>query len=102
MEVSERLDDPEWDAFLAATPGGTYQQQTSLWARTKTFVGFRARRIVARREGRVVGGMQILVRRFPVFGAQVRTDGRSCNGKNWRAGASGLGLAKAATCCAAT
>src|SRR5271157_5565781 len=45
VQVSRGIDDAEWDAFLAVTPGGSYPQ-TTLWARTKAIGGFRAIRIV--------------------------------------------------------
>jgi lipid II:glycine glycyltransferase (peptidoglycan interpeptide bridge formation enzyme) len=67
VQISHQIDDPEWDLFLAATPGGCYPQ-SSLWARTKSVVGFRAIRIIVRQAGEIVGGAQILIHRFPLIG----------------------------------
>ncbi len=52
---------PEWDAFLAATPGG-HHAQTSIWARVKAVLGWRAIRVVVRDGDRIVGGAQVLMR----------------------------------------
>ena len=67
LQVSDKIDDPRWDAFLALTAGGSYPQ-TTMWARTKIVAGFRPIRIVATQGGTVIGGMQILTRRFPIIG----------------------------------
>jgi len=57
----------EWDAFVAATPGGTYHQ-SSTWAEVKAVMGWESSRLVLRRDGAIVGGCQVLVRRLPVGG----------------------------------
>ena len=62
------VDDARWDGFLAATPGGDHVQSSG-WARTKGFQGFGNTRVVLAREGSIVAGAQILIRRFPVAGA---------------------------------
>jgi lipid II:glycine glycyltransferase (peptidoglycan interpeptide bridge formation enzyme) len=59
--LSYQANEPEWDAFLAATPGGSYPQST-LWARAKSALGYRAVRVVIRKGERVVGGAQMLIR----------------------------------------
>jgi lipid II:glycine glycyltransferase (peptidoglycan interpeptide bridge formation enzyme) len=53
--------DPEWDAFVAAAPGG-HHAQTSLWAAVKQVLGWDAVRIVLRDGGAIVGGVQLLTR----------------------------------------
>jgi glycosyltransferase involved in cell wall biosynthesis/lipid II:glycine glycyltransferase (peptidoglycan interpeptide bridge formation enzyme) len=60
--ASRAPDDPAWDAFLAAIPGG-HHTQTSLWGRVKASLGWDVARVVVEREGRVVGGAQLLHRR---------------------------------------
>jgi peptidoglycan pentaglycine glycine transferase (the first glycine) len=62
--VSRQGVDSQWDSFLAATPGGDLQQ-TSQWAIFQAQRGWSPIRLVAKREGVVVGGAQMLVRRFP-------------------------------------
>jgi len=58
----------EWDEFVGATPGGTYQQ-SSVWGEVKTVVGWRAIRLLVHREGKIAGGCQLLLRSLPVVGA---------------------------------
>jgi peptidoglycan pentaglycine glycine transferase (the first glycine) len=65
--VSAEPRDPGWDRFLCATPGG-HHLQSSLWGQVKSRLGWRAVRVTAVAEGRIRGGMQILLRRFPVVG----------------------------------
>lgn len=57
-----------WHAFLARTPGGSYQQ-TDWWAVAKMKEGFRARRLVIRNGDDILGGAQMLYRSLPVRGA---------------------------------
>ena len=52
---------PEWDAFVAAAPGG-HHAQTSLWAAVKQVLGWEGARIVLRDGGSIVGGVQVLTR----------------------------------------
>lgn len=68
VRISTMADDPAWDAFLTALPGG-HHTQTSLWARVKSSMGWQAVRVVIERQGDVVGGAQILYRRLPAVGA---------------------------------
>jgi len=68
--LSYQANDPEWDAFLSATPGGSYPQ-SSLWARAKSALGYRVVRVVIRKGERIVGGAQMLIRPksiAPAFG----------------------------------
>lgn len=68
IEVSQEMEDPEWDAFLKMTHGASYQQ-TSLWARTKSFGRFRPVRVVIKHTGTIVAGAQMLIRRVRGLGA---------------------------------
>jgi lipid II:glycine glycyltransferase (peptidoglycan interpeptide bridge formation enzyme) len=66
--VDEASLHPEWDDWLAAAPGG-HHLQTSRWGCVKVGTGWRASRILLRRDGTLVGGCQLLVRAVPVLGA---------------------------------
>ena len=68
FEVSEAQHDDRWDEFLAATRGGHHAQSSS-WGRLKGSSGWRAVRVLAREEGRIVGGSQMLLRTVPLLGA---------------------------------
>jgi hypothetical protein len=52
-----------WDALVAGTPG-TDVNQLSAWARVRAVVGYRATYVFARDGDRLVGGAQVLLRRF--------------------------------------
>jgi peptidoglycan pentaglycine glycine transferase (the first glycine) len=60
--------DAEWDAWVAATPGG-HHLQTSGWARVKAGAGWRVERVAVRDGAGIVAGCQLLVRALPVYGA---------------------------------
>ncbi|HNS38679.1 MAG TPA: peptidoglycan bridge formation glycyltransferase FemA/FemB family protein [Promineifilum sp.] len=53
--------DAEWDAFVAAHPRGSLLQTTN-WARLKSRFGWSSQRVWMRRDGRLVGGAQVLFR----------------------------------------
>jgi lipid II:glycine glycyltransferase (peptidoglycan interpeptide bridge formation enzyme) len=63
MEVIVRNteDDPEWDEFVLNSPSGELEQ-TSMWARMKSEDGWDPVRFIVRRNGKVVGGFQLLLR----------------------------------------
>lgn len=61
VEVSRAPVDPDWNAFVDATPGG-HQLQTSLWAQVKAREGWHPIRLLARRDRKLIGGAQLLVR----------------------------------------
>lgn len=61
IQVYGKLEDPAWDAFVAATPGGQHVQ-TSLWAQVKASLTWRAIRVIAYQKEQIVGGAQLLVR----------------------------------------
>jgi lipid II:glycine glycyltransferase (peptidoglycan interpeptide bridge formation enzyme) len=56
--------DPAWDDFLQEL--GASHTQSSSWGQVKGSLGWRAARVVARRDGDIVGGAQVLIR--PVAG----------------------------------
>jgi len=68
INVSESLDDPHWDDFLARTPGG-HHVQTSCWARVKSTLGWQAARVSVEEGGRIIAGAQLLIRRIPLVGS---------------------------------
>lgn len=53
--------DAEWDAFVAGHPNGSILQTTN-WARLKNRFGWTSERVWMRRDGRLVGGAQVLFR----------------------------------------
>lgn len=58
----------EWDAFVAQAAGG-HHVQTSRWAQVKEAVGWRGVRVLTRRDGELVGGCQLLIRKLPIGGS---------------------------------
>lgn len=60
--------DSAWDEFLAAQPIGSHLQ-SSLWGQLKAKFGWQVIRILAQEGGQIVGGVQILARRLPIWGA---------------------------------
>lgn len=62
------IDANDWNAFLARTPGGSYQQ-TSLWGLAKLAGDYRARRFVLDDGNAIVGGVQLLIRPLPLVGS---------------------------------
>jgi len=68
VEVRRDTPDPEWDTFLETVPDAHYQQ-SSMWAQVKAEAGWKAERLIVYRNGEVVGGCQLLIRRLPVGGA---------------------------------
>ena len=68
VQVSNELEDPEWDTFVATTSGG-HHVQTSMWAQLKASLGWRAYRITVRQQRRIIGGAQLLTRPAPIIGS---------------------------------
>lgn len=58
---------PEWDAFLDALPGAHFEQLSG-WAAVKARYGWETLRLVARRDGKIAGGAQVLTRRIGRLG----------------------------------
>jgi hypothetical protein len=56
-----------WDQLVQRTPG-TDVTQLAAWGRLRRLVGFAPMQVLAERDGRIVGGGQILVRRLPLIG----------------------------------
>lgn len=54
----------DWDAFVASHPDG-HLLQTSQWAELKRRFGWQVERVALRREGQIVAGAQVLLRRLP-------------------------------------
>lgn len=67
-QTQQATPDAVWDRFIANAGDGLYQQ-TTMWAQVKAMVGWQAERLFVEREGRVVGGCQLLIRSVPVVGA---------------------------------
>lgn len=65
VAVSALNADPEWDAFVDEVPGG-HHLQTSLWGQVKASQGWEALRVLVRQDDELVGGCQLLVRRFRI------------------------------------
>ena len=51
---------PEWDEFLESHPQGQFQQ-SAMWAAAKAGAGWQVFRTLARRQGELIGGAQVLV-----------------------------------------
>ncbi|MEN6337657.1 MAG: GNAT family N-acetyltransferase [Phycisphaerales bacterium] len=67
FQLSEESRDPQWDRFVAETPGG-HHVQTSLWGQVKAVLGWSAKRLVARQGDEIVAGAQVLCRQIPMVG----------------------------------
>jgi lipid II:glycine glycyltransferase (peptidoglycan interpeptide bridge formation enzyme) len=61
IHCSSSLEEKDWDDYLAQTSGGSHIQTTK-WARVKTQLGWRTRRILATKNGEILGGAQMLLR----------------------------------------
>lgn len=55
--------DPAWDRFVASHPMG-HHTQSALWSQVKSSAGWATARLVLQRGGAIVGGAQLLHRRF--------------------------------------
>lgn len=58
----------QWDAWLAASPGGGHWLQTHVWGAFKQTRGWEPVRVLLEEEGTVVGTAQILLYRLPLLG----------------------------------
>jgi lipid II:glycine glycyltransferase (peptidoglycan interpeptide bridge formation enzyme) len=68
VEVNDAARHPEWDAWVATTPGG-HHLQSSGWGYVKAGAGWQTVRILLRHSGELVGGCQLLTRKVPVLGS---------------------------------
>lgn len=62
LEISEKHEHAEWDQFLASCGLMGHHEQTSCWAAVMRPIGWRSVRIILRREGRITGGGQVLIK----------------------------------------
>jgi lipid II:glycine glycyltransferase (peptidoglycan interpeptide bridge formation enzyme) len=67
IEVDDAPSHPEWDAWVAAAPGGNHLQASG-WGYVKAGAGWQASRFLLRRSGELVGGCQLLTRPIPALG----------------------------------
>jgi len=67
FQVSYQLRDRVWDDLLASIPGSHFEQ-TSGWGAVKASYGWQVFRILASAGERLVGGVQVLVRRLGRLG----------------------------------
>ena len=65
-EISEKLEHDEWNEFLADAEHFGHHEQTTCWAAIERPKGWKAVRIIVRREGSIVGGVScsFSVRKF--------------------------------------
>lgn len=61
IEKSDAFADKDWDRFVEQLPGA-HHEQTSIWAQFRRHCGWQPVRWVASLHGRIVGGVQVLVR----------------------------------------
>lgn len=66
-KISYDCSDPQWDSFVALTPGG-HHVQTTFWAQVKAIAGHRVVRLVSADQHNIVGGAQMLMRTVPALG----------------------------------
>ena len=67
FQICDLREDVEWDNFVRSTAGG-HHVQTSYWAIPKQTIGWTALRVTLRNGSRIIGGSQLLVRKYPVIG----------------------------------
>jgi lipid II:glycine glycyltransferase (peptidoglycan interpeptide bridge formation enzyme) len=66
--VSHDVHDERWDAFVAEAQGG-YYMQTTAWSRLKSRFDWSVARVMVIRQGVIVAGAQVLLRRLPLGGS---------------------------------
>lgn len=75
IQTTETINDLQWDEFVIKTPGG-HHVQTSLWGQVKALNHWEAFRVIARDEGKIIGGAQVLFRSLtPLAGIAYLTKG---------------------------
>lgn len=62
-EISHKLIDSAWDSFVESVPRGDHLQ-SSLWAAFKASYGWSPIRIIIKKDGHTIAGVQFLVRRL--------------------------------------
>lgn len=68
LNLSDKMNAPDWDKFLEHNPSGQYEQSSG-WARAKALYGWRPLRLLICKEEKIIGGLQILKKRIPLFGS---------------------------------
>jgi lipid II:glycine glycyltransferase (peptidoglycan interpeptide bridge formation enzyme) len=66
--TAELPEGEQWDRFVMAAPGGDLVQ-TNVWAKAKRLLGLETCRVVLREDDRIIGGAQIVLKRFGPLGA---------------------------------
>ena len=66
LNISNDIEDPEWDNFVVESSGGHYSQ-SSKWAQIKAYHGWKIIRVIISSENRIVAGVQILIRKISPF-----------------------------------
>jgi lipid II:glycine glycyltransferase (peptidoglycan interpeptide bridge formation enzyme) len=67
-DVSDSMQDAEWDAFVAGTEDG-HHVQTSMWAQVKSTLGWKPLRVIIKDQDRIAAGAQMLVKKYPLVGS---------------------------------
>jgi lipid II:glycine glycyltransferase (peptidoglycan interpeptide bridge formation enzyme) len=83
IQVSNKINDPRWDNFVASIPSG-HHVQTSLWGQVKAILNWKTRRIlITEQNGNIVAGAQILMRSItPLFTVAYMTKGPVLSNEN--------------------
>ncbi len=68
VRISYRIDEPDWDTFVAKVPGGNLLQ-TSLWGQVKAFYGWSYSRAIVSEGENIVAGVQLLIKSLPLIGS---------------------------------
>jgi lipid II:glycine glycyltransferase (peptidoglycan interpeptide bridge formation enzyme) len=63
FQITYEIHDQAWDKLLGAIPESHFEQ-TSLWGAVKASYGWQVLRILAILNTKLIGGVQVLVRRF--------------------------------------
>ncbi len=66
LQISEALDDPDWDHFVWETSDGHYTQ-TSQWGQVKAIQGWRVFRLIFKSHREIIAGTQVFIRPVPFF-----------------------------------
>jgi lipid II:glycine glycyltransferase (peptidoglycan interpeptide bridge formation enzyme) len=67
IQISNDVEDANWDRFLQETPGG-HHVQSSLWAQLKASLGWDVIRLLVTEGEQLVAGAQILTKSIPILG----------------------------------
>lgn len=68
VQVSQQVEDAEWDHFLSRVPDG-HHVQSSLWAKVKAPLGWRTERVIVKDlRNQILAGGQLLIRSMAPLG----------------------------------